>query len=158
VASRGSQYLSFARRTLASDLSEKKGFPGRAFLDGDEQWLPERSASQQRFESTDIVLYRYLPEVAFGCICVIIAAISVHDAMLLVLHAQVLDERNPFGRWVIDWSDGNVWPLVVLKLAGTSITCSLLILMFRWKRQLAFAAAVGVAIFQLALLAYLSLG
>jgi hypothetical protein len=135
----------------------KKGVPlGEIFAAGTNCGCRNVQASQ-RFESTDIVLYRYLPEVAFGCTCVIIAAISVHDAMLLVLHAQVLDERNPFGRWVIDWSDGNVWPLVVLKLAGTSITCSLLILMFRWKRQLAFAAALGVAIFQLALLTYLTL-
>jgi hypothetical protein len=95
----------------------------------------------------------------FSVLVLFIAAVSVHDAMLVVLNEGVIAhfERNPLGRWLIELGGGEVWLFVLVKLAGTSIACAALVAIYpRWRRG-AVAAAATIAAFQLGLLLYLSL-
>ena len=96
----------------------------------------------------------------FAGLLLFIAAVSVHDAMLVVLHDEVIAEveENPMGRWLIERGGGDVWLFVAVKLLGTSLVCAILTALYpRWTRA-AFVAAAAIACFQLGLLLYLSLG
>lgn len=89
--------------------------------------------------------------------CALIAAISVHDAMLVVLnHESILEEeRNPIGWWLLAIRGGDVWLFVFVKLLGTSVVCSTLLTLFRRRPQMAIGAASFLASLQLVLLTYL---
>ena len=92
------------------------------------------------------------------CSLIAIAAISVHDAMLLALSDQVIHEteQNPIGRWLITLGGGEVWLFIAIKLAGTTTACTAIAAMFtRWPKQ-SLTIASSVACFQGALLVYLS--
>jgi hypothetical protein len=97
---------------------------------------------------------------AFFVCCGIIAMISVHDALLLIVNHEVIheEERNPLGRWLISMDGGEVWLFVLVKLLGTSVVCATLIRLFAYRRRMAILSASVLAGLQLALLGYLSLG
>lgn len=92
--------------------------------------------------------------------CTLIASVSIHDAMLIVVHHESIlaDERNPVGRWLLEIQGGDIWLFVLVKLLGTSAACALLIRLFEVRPQMALIAAGAVTCFQLGLLGYLSLG
>jgi hypothetical protein len=85
-------------------------------------------------------------------------AVSVHDAMLVVLNADVIAEieQNPLGRWLIELQGGEIWLFVVLKLVGTAVVCAVLVTLYQFRARLALAAGSGVAAFQMVLLCYLT--
>lgn len=87
-----------------------------------------------------------------------VAAVSVHDAMLVALNANVIGEveQNPVGRWLIELQGGDVWLFVSLKLVGTAIVCAALVTLYEFRAHLALAASGGVAAFQMGLLWYLT--
>ena len=92
-----------------------------------------------------------------GCL-IVVAAISVHDAILLILNDQVIlqVERNPVGRWLIEQGDGEVWLFVALKLVGTTTVCTVIVVLFpRWP-QMSATIACTLAGLQIALLVYLT--
>lgn len=97
-------------------------------------------------------------ELILAACCLLVAAVSVHDAMLVVLNADVIGEveRNPVGRWLIDVRGGNVWLFVSLKFMGTAIVCATLVTLYEFRTRLALAVGSGVTAFQLALLWYLT--
>ena len=92
-------------------------------------------------------------------VCLVtIAAISVHDATLLILNDQVIleSEQNPIGLWLIEKGGGEVWLFVTLKLAGTTTVCTVVAILFdRWPRASVTIACVLAGI-QFTLLVYLS--
>jgi hypothetical protein len=92
-----------------------------------------------------------------GC-CALIAAISVHDAMLVIVNHEsiVEEERNPIGQWLLAIRGGDIWLFVLVKLLGTSVVCSTLITLFRSRPHMALVAASFLAGLQLVLLTYLS--
>lgn len=96
--------------------------------------------------------------IALATCCLFVAAVSVHDAMLVVLNANVIGdvEQNPVGRWLIELQGGEVWLFVSLKLAGTAIVCAVLVTLYEYRTHLALAASTGVAAFQAGLLWYLT--
>ena len=98
--------------------------------------------------------------VAFAMLCMLVMAVSVHDGMLVVLNADVIleVERNPVGRWLIDFQHGEVWLFVLLKLFCTALVCSILAMLYEFRAHLALAAVGGIALFQMTLLCYLQLG
>ena len=54
----------------------------------------------------------------FAACCLFVVAVSVHDAMLVVLHADIIGdvEQNPIGRWLIELQGGEIWLFLVAKL------------------------------------------
>lgn len=97
-------------------------------------------------------------EIALAACCLFVAAVSVHDAMLVILNANVIGEveRNPVGRWLIEMQGGEVWLFVLSKLVGTAIVCAVLVTLYEFRAHLALAASSGVAAFQAGLLWYLT--
>ena len=95
----------------------------------------------------------------FVACCVWIAAISVHDAVLVVIHHEVIDqyEQNPLGRWLIQWHGGDVWLFVLVKFAGTALVCAVLVRLYQHRSSVAVTVAATIAGFQLLLLLYLHL-
>ena len=95
----------------------------------------------------------------FGVLLLFVASVSVHDAMLVALHDEIIAqvEKNPVGRWLIELARGEVWLFIVVKLAGTSVVCAVLLMLYERCKPVAFAVAAAVAGFQLGLLLFLSL-
>lgn len=93
-----------------------------------------------------------------ACCALAIAAISVHDAALIVLNDEVIVEceQNPMGRWLLDIADGHVLPFVIVKLVGTTTVCTLILAMLRYWPCKAVTISTAVACFQFGLLTYLS--
>ena len=92
--------------------------------------------------------------------CLWIVAISAHDAVLVVINHQCIEEfeRNPVGRWLIQCDGGDVWLFVWIKFAGTATVCAVLVTLYRYRVPVAMTVAGAVAGFQLLLLCYLHFG
>lgn len=101
---------------------------------------------------------RRTPRWSYGMLLTFIAAVSVHDAALVVLnHSVILEyEQNPIGRWLIEVQGGEVWLFVGLKLLSTSAVCASLATLHGVARQMAWVAATSLAVFQMSLLCYLT--
>jgi uncharacterized membrane protein len=95
---------------------------------------------------------------AFAAAVVFIAAVSVHDGLLVAQNEGVIlhTEKNPLGRFLIELG-GDVWVFILVKFLGTALACALLVEIYQRRRPAALLAAGGVACFQLGLLVYLSL-
>jgi hypothetical protein len=96
----------------------------------------------------------------FTFCCIWIVAVSAHDAVLVVIHHQWIEEyeRNPVGRWLIQCGGGDVWLFVWTKFAGTATVCAVLVTLYRYHVPVAVTVAGAVASFQLLLLCYLHFG
>ena len=94
----------------------------------------------------------------FGFLLLIVMAISVHDAVLIVVNHQIISdmEQNPIGVWLLGLHNGSVWPFVFLKLVGTSLVGTVLITIYRRNKKIGLDCTVGLAAIQVALLCYLS--
>jgi uncharacterized membrane protein len=86
-----------------------------------------------------------------------VAAVSVHDAALLIVNeGNILEfEQNPIGYWLIQANSGSVWLFVVVKLLGTSLVCAVLASIYEYSRRLALVMTSPLAVFQAVLLSYL---
>lgn len=100
---------------------------------------------------------RHFRPLMFAICCITIALVSVHDAMLVVLYHETINEleQNPIGKWLLDIQQGDVWLFVLVKLAGTAAVCTVLISLYRRSKQLAFPIVFALAAFQSLLLVYL---
>lgn len=99
-------------------------------------------------------------DLVFAVCCLLVVAISVHDAMLVVLPRNVIHEfeQNPFGLWLIELQGGDVSLFVWIKFMGTSVVCTALIMLYQTRRRLAILVSSGLAMCQITLLWYLSFG
>lgn len=97
-------------------------------------------------------------QIVLAACCLFVAAVSVHDAMLVVLHADVICEfeQNPVGRWLIEMGGGDVGLFVSLKLMGTGMVCATLVTLYEFRTRIALAAGSSLAVFQAVLLLYLT--
>lgn len=97
-------------------------------------------------------------EISYYCGCLVIALVSVHDAILIVVNHEVIGEveRNPIGSWLLDVAEGSVWLFVLLKLLLTSIVVTFLVFLFYVRRELAWIVMPPIVLFQLCLLGYLT--
>jgi hypothetical protein len=95
----------------------------------------------------------------FCAAVIFIAAVSVHDALLVAVNAEVIAdvELNPLGRGLLALC-GDVWLLIAAKLMGTSVACAALVALYHQWRPASLAAAGAISCFQFVLLLYLSLG
>jgi len=96
--------------------------------------------------------------IIFTSCCLFVAAVSVYDAMLVILHRGLIHdfERNPFGRWIIEGQGGDVWLFVLTKLAGTALVCTVLVTLYECHARLALVVSGGLACFQTILFWYLT--
>ena len=96
--------------------------------------------------------------VVFSVCCLFVMAVSVHDAMLVLIYRHLIEEfeRNPVGRWLLDAHGGELWLFLSAKLGGTAVVCAILITLYEHRRRLAFVIAGGLTLFQIILLWYLS--
>ena len=106
----------------------------------------------ERFESRIPKLY------SAGCI--LIALISVHDAVLLIVNHSTSNhfEQNPVGRWLLQAAGGEVWLFVAIKLLATSLVATALFAIYDWNPRKAWLVMTATAVFQLCLLWYLTFG
>lgn len=103
---------------------------------------------------------QHLADFIFAGCCVLVAWVSVHDAMLVILHRSVIYqfEQNPMGRWLIEFQGGHVFVFVLAKFAGTAVACTALIMLYECRARLALLAGAGMAMCQIVLLWYLTHG
>lgn len=99
-------------------------------------------------------------DLMFAVCCLLVVAISVHDAMLVVLHRNLIHqfEQNPIGLWLIELQGGDVSLFVWLKLMGTALAGTILILLYEAWRRLAIVVSSALAMGQITLLWYLIRG
>lgn len=85
--------------------------------------------------------------------------VSVVDGYLLLYCRDVIEhtERNPIGVALLAMNDGQVWVFLSLKLLGTILACTILLVLFRRNRRIGLPIAVAIACLQLGLLLYLHL-
>lgn len=97
-------------------------------------------------------------DVTFVGLWLFIGFVSVWDGYLTLLcrHQMRLVELNPIGKVLIELNDGGITYLLLVKLIGTIIAMSWLVLLYEnnWRRGLLIAAPV--ASFQLWLLLFLT--
>ena len=101
--------------------------------------------------------HRRRTTLVFTLCCSWIAVVSVHDALLVVAHHELINqfERNPIGRWLLQLDGGEVWLLVVVKLAGTAAVCTVLVRLYQYRADIALTVAVVLSCLQLLLLLHL---
>ena len=95
----------------------------------------------------------------FGLCCLFVAAVSVHDATLVVVNHEVISEveRNPVGKWLLEVQGGEVWLFVFLKFAGTALVCAVLVTIYQHSQRFGMITAAPLAVFQIVLLLYLTI-
>lgn len=93
----------------------------------------------------------------FWTLWVTIVAISAYDTCWTVANREVMAnvERNPVGRLLISLHGDDIWLLVLVKAAGTVVAAALLLVLYWIWPRLGWPACLGVAAFQLWLVAYL---
>jgi hypothetical protein len=132
-----------------------------AWMAGD--WA-DRSSWQERAIKAMVVSVAAWPRVPFPSqtmwlwmLLVFVAAVSVHDAALVVLNHEVIlhYEQNPVGRWLIEANGGEVWMFAAVKLFCTALVCCLVVRVHEWHGHHGLAVAGGLAGFQALLLIYL---
>lgn len=97
---------------------------------------------------------------AFFALWLFIIFVSAIDGYLVFRYRHLMEthELNPVGRWLIASSGGEVWPLLALKLAGTTVACALLLLVYWSSAARGTLIAAALAVLQLTLLLFLLFG
>jgi hypothetical protein len=94
----------------------------------------------------------------FPLFVVVIAAVSLYDAYLIVRFRDMICvmEENPMGQWLLEIADGHVGIFVRVKLAGTVMVLSLLMLMCKMRMSMLFPVTTTIASWQTGLMIYLT--
>ena len=89
----------------------------------------------------------------------IIGGVSAYDAFLAMKYRDELfhEERNQLGRLLLSLNDGDPALFLGVKFMGTTMVLGILANLYHTRPQWGIVIATGVATFQLALLAYLTL-
>jgi len=95
----------------------------------------------------------------FACALVFIGFVSLYDAWLIARFEEsiVFMEENPVGRWLLQINNGGSGVFIRVKLAGTLIVLTTLLIM-RWQESRAVVpVTTSISSFQAGLLCYLTL-
>jgi hypothetical protein len=94
---------------------------------------------------------------AFAPLWTFIAFVSVLDGYLVLTNRHVIEftELNPVGQALLRLNGGDVWYLLAAKAAGTTLACSLLLVLFWARPRLGLVVAGALAAFQFGLLVFL---
>ena len=103
---------------------------------------------------------KHIFEKLFPILLGIIVSVSLYDTFLIVLFEDYIFqlEKNPAGLWLLSLGDGDVEIFVRAKLAGTLIVATILSFMHHYRRWVTVPVTTSIAVCQLGLLAYLTLG
>jgi len=95
--------------------------------------------------------------VLFRLVWLFIIAVSMYDAYLVLQLRDVIHttERNPLGLALLELAGGDVWLFLLVKVAGTIVACTLLLILFKVDWKLGLAIASIMAVLQFALLLFL---
>jgi hypothetical protein len=93
----------------------------------------------------------------FVSLWLFIILVSVLDGYLVLTNRQSIaeDERNPVGRALIAWNQGDVWLLLGVKACGTIVAATVVRILYWRSRRRGLLVAAGLSLFQLGLLIYL---
>ncbi|MGE3778054.1 MAG: hypothetical protein AB7F89_12775 [Pirellulaceae bacterium] len=99
-------------------------------------------------------------QLGFHLAWLFIVLVSVVDGYLVWMYRDVIGwtERNPVGVALLSMADGHVWLLLSVKLAGTVLAASWLMVLYHRHPQRGWLIVFGVFLFQLGLLLYLNQG
>ncbi len=87
----------------------------------------------------------------------IIGCVSAYDAFLAMKYREDLVEQNPLGSLLLYANDGDPALFLGVKFLGTMMVLGILVNLYHSQPQRGLVIAKGVAAFQIALLAYLTL-
>lgn len=92
----------------------------------------------------------------FALSLVVISLVSLYDCHLTEKYSVYLKENelNPIARLLLAESNWTTKPFIVLKLCGTSIVLVAILVLYRKRRDMAYAVCWGVTIFQICLLIF----
>ncbi len=95
----------------------------------------------------------------FAALWVLIGGVSAYDTYLTVRYQEtlVLLERNPVAIWLLSYDDWNPATLVGLKFLGSMIVLGALSLSFWWRPRWGLLMSLSIALFQTALLVFLTI-
>ena len=97
--------------------------------------------------------------VAYLVLWTFVAFVSAFDTYVNIRHpVTTVTELNPLARVVLQASENDVALLIALKLLGTSVVLSVLLLGYFYKREYAWPIISGIVLFQLGLLVFLIYG
>ena len=88
----------------------------------------------------------------------IIGFISAVDIYWAIVLQDVLieTELNPVGRFLIEFSNGDIALFMFCKIIGLVVVLGFLVILYNYRRRIAWISILGVSIFQLWLLWYLN--
>lgn len=94
----------------------------------------------------------------FPVALVIITAVSLYDTWLIIKYSEGLwsMEENPIGRWLLEINAHDVGVFVRMKLAGTLLVLTTLVMMYRRSSRLLFPVSTSLASWQIMLFMYLT--
>mgnify|MGYP006277864465 CR=1 FL=1 len=97
-------------------------------------------------------------DVLYALMCASIVGISVYDALLVFLYRSIiLDfEKNPVGRLLIEFNQGDVLSFLLAKGGGTLLVLATLVHLYRRYERLAYPVTSSVTAFQVGLVGYLN--
>jgi hypothetical protein len=102
----------------------------------------------------------FAKHLAFAILWLLVIGVSVYDGYWVLANRTTinLDERNPFGRQLLNWDGGDVRLLLAVKTVGTLLAGAVLLVMYwTWPRVgLLVCSTMAVIQFGLFLFLYLS--
>lgn len=90
--------------------------------------------------------------------CLFIAGVSLFDAWLIAVHADLITEteQNPIGKYLLEIGNGDITLFVIAKAVGTLVVLTALIALWKFLRPIAFPVVNGITSIQVWLLWYLT--
>jgi len=97
-------------------------------------------------------------KITYAILWLFIGVVSAIDVYWSIVLQDVLieTEMNPIGRLLLETSDGNVALFMLCKVMGLVAVLGILVVLYNYKKRIAWGCIVGVSIFQLWLLWYLN--
>ena len=152
---------SWQRRLRRNCISEKSGLLG--FKGGEAVW----DANREVWAMTDTVALRSavrgsqaflaFEKILFALALIFVGASSAYDGYLVVRTGDMIEqfERNPVGKYLIHFNNGDPSIFLRVKAAGTVLALFALSVLHRRSRRLASPVEMGLVLFQSGLLFYL---
>lgn len=94
---------------------------------------------------------------SFAVLWLLVVGISVYDGCWVLANRDVIAaaEQNPIGRLLIQWNQGDIWLLLLLKAVGTVLAATAMLVLYWSRPRMGWTACAAIACFQLGLLIYL---
>ena len=100
--------------------------------------------------------YTMRDKIYLACMFVWIWLVSMLDHYLTIKLSETINdmERNPIGRFLLDSDNGSVALFMTAKMMGLWAICLVLIMLYKWRVNVALLSAFILSAIQLALIFY----